>query len=419
MAVPTSLLPSSLLLLLLSSYLVRPLSPDEPATDSRKSPPQSGGPPGPPANPSPSPELHPALRRRLSPFHPSMMVIVGLLTTMFSATFLLLLYAKHCKRGSGYSYSGNLYPTHYPVGTSTAGRKNSGIDRAVIESLPVFRFQSLSGHKDGLECTVCLARFEPLEVLRLLPKCKHAFHVECVDTWLDAHSTCPLCRYRVDPEDVLLVDRQVISSPPQNHVLEIGEGTSQPEVRRISGRHSSAGERGRFLQFLQHKRWSLDLKSKKSDSSINLRCVDRNLRKDGLLLTNDCNRDQPPVENDRKRTSAEERRRRRLDHRIIISAGDRQRWSNVEPSDLLYLQSEMIMCNVSRRIGRGGGGVSTINGRSMSEITGLSRFQSIGGADKDRKSRNSTSHSNGIINSCNGQERERQWQWPERPQEGR
>lgn len=274
----------------------------------------------------------------------------------------------------------------------------------------MFRFQSLSGHKDGLECAVCLARFEPAEVLRLLPKCKHAFHVECVDTWLDAHSTCPLCRYRVDPEDVLLVDRHLITESTQNHVLEIGEGTSEPEVRRVSGRHSSAGERGGFLQFLQHKRRSLDLKTKKSESSMSLRCFNSNLRKDGLLLTDHRRSNQPVVENEHRRTSAEERQRRRLEHRIVISAGDKQRWSSVEPSDLLYLRSEMILINSGRRIGGSGKNVIN-NSRSLSEITGLSRLQTVGGDVRDRENRYSTSHSNGtIINSDHEQERQKQWQ---------
>jgi len=314
------------------------------------------------------------------------------LTTMFSVTFLLLLYAKHCKRGHVVVIG------HEPP--SSAVRKNSGIDRTIIESLPVFRFGSLRGLKDGLECAVCLARFESTEVLRLLPKCKHAFHVECVDTWLDAHSTCPLCRYRVDPEDVLLIDdakilpeTHPVPPPENNDVVVINVDGANPEIRRVSGRHSSAGERGTgFLQFVLQRtgepgshdptsfRRSLDSAGlRKKSESVAVGCFDRP-RKDGLLLTDD-------------RTCLE---RTRFEHRIIVSPGTggfHQRWSDVQPSDLLYLQSEKIMSD-SRRfsssasgsrprqqhsssiIGGSGwwGGRGVINARSVSEITGLSRF---------------------------------------------
>ncbi|XP_028777704.1 RING-H2 finger protein ATL43-like [Neltuma alba] len=195
---------------------------------------------------------------RGSPFKPSVVVLVGVMTTLFFLTFLLLLYVKHCKPEEE-----PLRNSHTSAGYS--GRKNSGIDRVVIESLPIFRFGSLRGQKEGLECAVCLTPFESVEVLRLLPKCKHAFHVECVDTWLDAHSTCPLCRYRVDPEDILLVGDakiwpqnqpippiQEISENPQ-HCTDIESGLgpdsqnlfdSNSILRRVSGRHSSVGERG-------------------------------------------------------------------------------------------------------------------------------------------------------------------------------
>ncbi|XP_059637396.1 RING-H2 finger protein ATL43 [Cornus florida] len=380
--------------------------------------------------PSPIPPPPPPQSNSSSPFKPSIAVIVGVLTTMFSVTFLLLLYAKHCKRGNGYADEG----PNSRGPTTSAARKHSGIDRAVVDLLPIFRFKSLRGQKDGLECAVCLNRFEPMEVLRLLPKCKHAFHVECVDTWLDAHSTCPLCRYRVDPEDILLVENDTPQPPPQ----EVEQhGIESSGFRRVSGRHSSAGERGTgYLQInLQRtseseahdptssrrsldsskmrkksneptesethdptsSRRSLDVSKtrKKSNETVSVGCFDRH-RKDGLLLTEGLAAD---------RTSFEHR----FEHRIIVSGGSRglqQRWSDVQPSDLLYLRSEMIISD-SRRLSLGSrtsardvhhqhevvaqhrnsegingnngwqnhqNGRSVINSRSVSEITGLSRF---------------------------------------------
>lgn len=47
---------------------------------------------------------------------------------------------------------------------------------------------------EGTECSVCLNEFQEDETLRLLPKCNHAFHIPCIDTWLRSHTNCPLCR---------------------------------------------------------------------------------------------------------------------------------------------------------------------------------------------------------------------------------
>ena len=65
----------------------------------------------------------------------------------------------------------------------------------------MFRFSSLKASKDGLECAVCLSKFEDIEVLCLLPKCK----LNCIDYWLEKHSSCPLCRHRVNSEDLKLI----------------------------------------------------------------------------------------------------------------------------------------------------------------------------------------------------------------------
>ncbi|KAI7987044.1 putative RING-H2 finger protein ATL12 [Camellia lanceoleosa] len=79
----------------------------------------------------------------------------------------------------------------------------SGIDKAVIESLLFFRLSSHKGSKQGLECVVCLSEFEHTEVLRLLPKCRHAFHMNCIDNWLESHSSCPRCRYKFDKVELM------------------------------------------------------------------------------------------------------------------------------------------------------------------------------------------------------------------------
>ncbi|KAK9161615.1 hypothetical protein Syun_007956 [Stephania yunnanensis] len=81
----------------------------------------------------------------------------------------------------------------------SAGR---GLDPSILSSLPTFPFSSFSSHHhrpddEGLDCAVCLSEFRPSDNARLLPKCGHAFHVECIDMWFHSHDTCPLCRLPV------------------------------------------------------------------------------------------------------------------------------------------------------------------------------------------------------------------------------
>ncbi|XP_042396940.1 RING-H2 finger protein ATL13-like [Zingiber officinale] len=71
---------------------------------------------------------------------------------------------------------------------------DAGVDQSFIDMLPVFLYKAIVGIKDPFDCAVCLCEFGPEDKLRLLPKCSHAFHLECIDTWLLSHSTCPLCR---------------------------------------------------------------------------------------------------------------------------------------------------------------------------------------------------------------------------------
>ncbi|KAH7655537.1 Zinc finger RING/FYVE/PHD-type protein [Dioscorea alata] len=72
----------------------------------------------------------------------------------------------------------------------------------VLFTFPTFVYSEVKDHKIGkgsLECAVCLSEFEDDESLRLLPKCDHVFHSDCIDAWLAAHVTCPVCRSNLVP----------------------------------------------------------------------------------------------------------------------------------------------------------------------------------------------------------------------------
>lgn len=140
-------------------------------------------------------------------FRPNIAIVVGIFTMIFSLTFLLLMYAKFCQRSSS-PLPTNAPPDSLPVAdANVAGNdaaQSTGVSKPVIESLPFFRFAALRGARHGLECAVCLARFDDADLLRLLPRCRHAFHLDCVDRWLESNASCPLCRTRVDADDAAL-----------------------------------------------------------------------------------------------------------------------------------------------------------------------------------------------------------------------
>ncbi|KAK6922159.1 Zinc finger, RING-type [Dillenia turbinata] len=71
---------------------------------------------------------------------------------------------------------------------------DSGLDQAYIDALPVFMYKEIMGVREPFDCAVCLCEFTEQDKLRLLPLCSHAFHIDCIDTWLLSNSTCPLCR---------------------------------------------------------------------------------------------------------------------------------------------------------------------------------------------------------------------------------
>ncbi|KAI7982600.1 RING-H2 finger protein ATL2 [Camellia lanceoleosa] len=95
----------------------------------------------------------------------------------------------------------NFRPT-IAAATSTTAPASSphrrGLERVVLKTLPTFFYNSVV-HSSPLECAVCLSEFGDNDLCRVLPKCNHCFHIDCVDMWFYSHTNCPLCRTPVKP----------------------------------------------------------------------------------------------------------------------------------------------------------------------------------------------------------------------------
>ncbi|KAL8495094.1 hypothetical protein ACS0TY_019309 [Phlomoides rotata] len=70
-----------------------------------------------------------------------------------------------------------------------------GLDQAVINSYPKFLFSKRNSNcGNDTVCSICLCEYRESEMLRMLPDCRHCFHVMCVDAWLKLNASCPVCR---------------------------------------------------------------------------------------------------------------------------------------------------------------------------------------------------------------------------------
>ena len=66
------------------------------------------------------------------------------------------------------------------------------ITKQELENFPT---KTITCHNQCLQkCSICINQYQKNDVLRQL-KCKHEFHIKCIDNWLLNHSvTCPICR---------------------------------------------------------------------------------------------------------------------------------------------------------------------------------------------------------------------------------
>ncbi|XP_050224786.1 NEP1-interacting protein-like 2 [Mercurialis annua] len=71
-----------------------------------------------------------------------------------------------------------------------------GLSGDSLKKLPSHTLDEIKA-KQTICCTICLQDIVKGETARTLPRCRHTFHLTCVDKWLIRHGSCPICRQDV------------------------------------------------------------------------------------------------------------------------------------------------------------------------------------------------------------------------------
>ncbi|MED6135300.1 hypothetical protein PIB30_045129 [Stylosanthes scabra] len=135
-------------------------------------------------------------------FSPLVIAIIGVLASAFLLVSYYTIISKYCGRRESSSEGHEeeatnveiLEDNHNPSLHEPWHASTTGLDEALIKTITVCKYKKGEGLVEVTDCSVCLSEFQDGESIRLLPKCSHAFHIPCIDTWLKSHSNCPLCR---------------------------------------------------------------------------------------------------------------------------------------------------------------------------------------------------------------------------------
>ncbi|CAL9105511.1 unnamed protein product [Musa textilis] len=180
-------------------------------------------------------------------FNPAMsIVIIGMISVFFCLGFLAI-YTRSCTGDGG---DLGVSSPRWAGGGSARSRRQQGLKPEVLQTFPTLKYAEVKGLKAGkgaLECAVCLSEFEDDEELRLLPRCSHVFHPDCIDAWLASHVTCPVCRANLaeqttdgglDPPFVAVPTAGIhpeSAAPPQNHVaIPVNPAAAEEEEREAA-----------------------------------------------------------------------------------------------------------------------------------------------------------------------------------------
>ncbi|KAF3648107.1 putative RING-H2 finger protein ATL29-like [Capsicum annuum] len=204
-------------------------------------------------------------------FSPLVIAIIGILASAFLLVSYYAIISKYCgnsRRRENHQEESEFEEDHDPSNHEawnvTAG---GGLDEALIKSITVFKYKKCDGLlTEGTNCSVCLSEFQEDESLRLLPKCSHAFHVMCIDTWLKSHSNCPLCRAHITVSNAsppplpppIMEAPQIETTPQIQPERDIEMGIREEETRDEEEKEEDVTNQNHMNQEVRRRSVSMD-----------------------------------------------------------------------------------------------------------------------------------------------------------------
>ena len=84
----------------------------------------------------------------------------------------------------------------------------NGVDINIINSFPKSVIEDVNKLEEK-QCIICLEDFKNGEEKTTIP-CFHIYHPNCINKWLKAHNTCPICKTEIDMEGNIWIFKQLI-----------------------------------------------------------------------------------------------------------------------------------------------------------------------------------------------------------------
>ncbi|XP_064965339.1 E3 ubiquitin-protein ligase ATL6-like [Musa acuminata AAA Group] len=180
------------------------------------------------ARAQPSPTFGGSNDNNYGNLNPTLAIVIVVIISTFFVLVFFSLYVRNCTGQD--DFGGSIW--RRAAEARSVRPQQRGLSPEVLETFPTLMYADVKGLKVGkgsLECAVCLSEFDDDEELRLLPRCSHVFHTDCIGAWLASHVTCPVCRANLaeptavdglepTPATAEASSTQPDTAPPPDHV---------------------------------------------------------------------------------------------------------------------------------------------------------------------------------------------------------